>query len=164
MTHHIVVMGVSGSGKTTVAALLADRLALEYVDADWLHPQANVEKMQRGLPLEDADRWPWLAAIAARMAELRARGRGCVVACSALKRAYRDVLRDGREDVRFVHLDGPAEAIAPRINSRDGHFMPASLLASQFAALEPPQADERALAVSVTLTPAEIVEAVVTSL
>jgi gluconokinase len=157
-------MGVSGCGKSTIAAMLAERLALEYVDADWLHPKANVEKMQRGIPLDDEDRWPWLRAIAARMAELRANGRGCVVACSALKRAYRDVLRDGGEDVCFVHLHGPAEAIAPRLSGRDGHFMPATLLASQFAALEPPQADERALLVSVALTPAEIVEAVATSL
>jgi gluconokinase len=157
-------MGVSGSGKSTIAALLADRLALEYVDADWLHPKANVEKMQRGIPLDDEDRWPWLRAIAARMAELRANGRGCVVACSALKRAYRDVLRDGCEDVRFVHLHGPAEAIAPRLSGRDGHFMPASLLASQLATLEPPRADERALVVDLALAPAEIVEAIVTSL
>jgi len=159
----IVVMGVSGSGKSTIAAMLAQRLGIEYVDADWLHPKSNVEKMQRGIPLEDADRWPWLRAIAARMQELRAQGRGCVVACSALKRAYRDVLRDGRDDVRFVHLDGTAEAIAPRVSGRDGHFMPATLLASQFAALEAPQADERAIVVSVELAPAEIVEAVVTS-
>jgi len=164
MTHHIVVMGVSGCGKSTIAAMLAERLDLEYVDADWLHPKSNVEKMQRGSPLEDEDRWPWLRAIAARMQELRARGRGCVVACSALKRAYRDVLRDGRDDVRFVHLDGPAEAIAPRVSGRDGHFMPASLLASQFAALEPLQPDESPIVVSVELTPADIVEAVVTSL
>ena len=160
----LVVMGVSGSGKSTVAAMLAERLGAEYVDADWLHPKANVEKMQRGIPLDDEDRWPWLRAIAARMHELRAKGRGCVVACSALKRAYRDVLRDGSADVRFVHLHGPAEAIAPRLSSRDGHFMPASLLASQFAALEPPQADEGAIVVSVELAPAEIVEAIVTSL
>jgi gluconokinase len=160
----VVVMGVSGSGKSTIAALLAERLALEYVDADWLHPRSNVEKMQRGIPLDDQDRWPWLRAIAARMAELRASGKGCVVACSALKRAYRDVLREGCEDVLFVHLHGPAKAIAPRLTGREGHFMPASLLASQLATLEPPQADERALVVDLALAPAEIVEAVVTSL
>ena len=152
-------MGVSGSGKSTIAAMLAERLGLEYLDADWLHPKANVDKMQRGIPLEDEDRWPWLRAIAARMRDL-----DCVVACSALKRAYRDVLRDGRDDVRFVHLAGKPEAIAPRISGRDGHFMPATLLASQFAALEPPQPDERAILVSVELAPAEIVEAIVTSL
>jgi carbohydrate kinase (thermoresistant glucokinase family) len=160
----VVVMGVSGSGKSTIAALLAERLGVEYVDGDWLHPKSNVEKMQRGIPLEDEDRWPWLRAIALRVAELRTQGRGCVVACSALKRAYRDVLRDGHDDVRFVHLAGPAEAIAPRLSGRDGHFMPAALLASQFAALEPPQPDERAIVASVEDPPARIVEAVVTSL
>ena len=157
-------MGVSGSGKSTIAALLAGRLGLEYVDADWLHPHSNVEKMQRGIPLDDEDRWPWLRAVAARMGEQDAKGRGCVVACSALKRAYRDVLRDGHHDVLFVHLAGTQEAIAPRLSGRDGHFMPATLLASQFAALEPPQPDERALVVSVERAPAEIVEAIVTSL
>ena len=160
----IVIMGVSGCGKSTIAALLAERLDLEYVDADWLHPRANVEKMQRGIPLDDEDRWPWLRAIAARMQELRTKGRGCVVACSALKRAYRDLLRDGGDDVRFVHLEGTPEAIAPRLCARDGHFMPAALLASQFAALEPPQEDERPIVVSVERPPGGIVEAIVTSL
>ena len=160
----LVVMGVSGSGKTTIATLLAERLQLEYVDADWLHPKSNVEKMQRGIPLDDEDRWPWLRAIAARMQELRAEGRGCVVACSALKRAYRDVLRDGREDVRIVYLHGTTQAIAPRLSGRDGHFMPASLLASQFAALEAPGPDERPIEVPVERTPREIVETIVASL
>ena len=150
-------MGVAGSGKSTVAKLLAEKLDYEYVDGDWLHPQSNVEKMRGGTPLTDEDRWPWLAAIGARVDELNAQGRGAVVACSALKRAYRAVLVGERAGARLVYLKGDCETVAARLGARDGHFMPASLLASQFATLEEPSPDERAIVVSIERTPAEIV-------
>lgn len=157
-------MGVSGSGKSTIASMLATRLGFEYVDADWLHPPANLEKMQQGIALDDDDRWPWLRAIAERIEALRAEGRGAVVACSALKRVYRDVLTGGRADARLVYLEGTPAAIAPRLAGRGGHFMPASLLESQFAALEPPGADERAIHVSIEAPPEAIVAAIVEKL
>ena len=128
-----VVMGVAGVGKTTVAKGLAARLHAPFVEADELHPRANVDKMARGEPLDDADRAPWLEVVAARIAALPADG---VVACSALKAKYRDVLRAGRDDVRFVLLDAPADLIRRRIEGRKGHFMPPELLASQLATLE----------------------------
>ena len=160
----ILVMGVAGCGKTTIAKLLAERLDCEYVDGDWLHPQSNVEKMRGGTPLTDDDRWPWLAAIAARVDELNAQGRGAVVACSALKRAYRNVLMGARADARIAYLKGNRETVSARLGSRDGHFMPPQLLASQFATLEEPSPDERAIVVSIEDPPAAIVEAIVTSL
>ena len=160
----VVVMGVAGSGKTTVGELLAARLGWTFVDADWLHPEANVEKMRSGIPLTDEDRAPWLAAVAARMDELRSAGRSGVIACSALKRRYRDVLRGNTGDVRFVHLSGPRETLASRIASRDHPYMPAALLDSQLAALEAPGADEAAIAVPIEGPPAEIAAAIVTSL
>ncbi|MGH8851022.1 MAG: gluconokinase [Casimicrobiaceae bacterium] len=137
----VIVMGVSGCGKTTVGRALARELRAEFLDGDDFHPAANVAKMARGIPLTDEDRWPWLDAIGAAMRERAARGRGVVVACSALKHAYRERLRHGggaEGDVRFVYLKGDAATIAPRLASRDAHFMPPSLLASQFAALEEP--------------------------
>ncbi len=120
----IVVMGVSGSGKSTIAALLAQRLGWTYEDGDWLHPASNVEKMHRGVPLTDADRWPWLEAIAASIDTFRREGRGAVIACSALKRAYRDILIGERRDVRLVYLEGDQKLVAGRLATRDGHFMP----------------------------------------
>ena len=157
-------MGVAGSGKSTIAAMLAERLGWTLVDGDWLHPASNVEKMRGGTPLTDEDRWPWLSAIAARIDELAAEGRGAVVACSALKRAYRGVLLGGRPGARLVYLKGDRETVASRLGERDGHFMPASLLESQFATLEAPQADEGPMVVSIERAPAEIVEAIVISL
>jgi gluconokinase len=138
----VIVMGVSGCGKTTVGRLLARELGYEFLDADDLHPQANVAKMAQGVALTDDDRWPWLDAIVAAMHERAARGCGAVIACSALKVAYRERLRRGGgavEEVRIVYLKGDAATIAPRVASRSGHYMPASLLASQFAALEEPR-------------------------
>ena len=137
----IVVMGVSGSGKTAVGEALAAGLALPFLEGDSLHPPANVAKMAAGCPLDDADRAPWLAAIAAWMG---ARADG-VVACSALKRAYRDQLREGAPDARFVLLAPPRAALEQRLGRRRGHFMPGSLLDSQLATLETPDADETAL-------------------
>lgn len=136
----IVVMGVSGSGKSTVGKLLAERLGVPYAEADDFHPAANVAKMSAGRPLDDADRAPWLDAIADWTA---GRGdRGGVVSCSALRRRYRDRLRAAAPGVFFVHLDGPAELIAARLASREQHFMPPGLLESQLDALEPLAPDE----------------------
>jgi gluconokinase len=153
----ILLMGVSGSGKTTVGTLLAERLGWEFQDGDGFHPRSNVEKMQRGIPLTDADRLPWLAAIAAWIDEARAAGRHAVVACSALKRRYREILIGNRPDVRLVYLKGDAALIAGRMARRKGHFMPSALLASQFAALEEPGPEEKAIVVPIDRTPEEIV-------
>jgi gluconokinase len=153
----IVVMGVSGAGKSTVGKLIAQRLDCPFRDADSFHPPANVAKMAGGQPLSDEDRWPWLRAIAAWIAEHRAAGTTCVVTCSALKRAYRDIVTEHqRADVRLVYLEGEFDLIAARLAARKGHFMPPALLESQFDALEPPTADERAIAVSIDATPEEI--------
>jgi gluconokinase len=153
----VVVMGVSGSGKTTVASLLAGRLGWEFEDGDDFHPAANVEKMQAGTPLTDEDRWPWLAAIAAWIDRVRAEGRHGVVTCSGLKRAYRDILVENRPDVRLVYLKGDRELIGRRMAARHGHFMPTSLLDSQFRTLEEPAPEENPLVVSVGATPQQIV-------
>ena len=160
----IVVMGVSGSGKTTVAALLAGRLGWTFADADDFHPPANVEKMHAGTPLTDEDRWPWLRAIRAFIDERRAEGGRAVVGCSALKRVYRDILVGDAADVRLVYLKGEHDLIARRQAARHGHFMPASLMASQFATLEEPGPDERPVTVSVAHPPPEIVDAIVREL
>jgi gluconokinase len=160
----LVVMGVSGAGKTTVGTLLASRIGAEFADGDWFHPTANVDKMHRGIPLTDEDRFPWLQAIAAWIDnKLRAGGRG-VVACSALKRRYRDILIDGRAGVQLVYLAGDIDLIARRIATRHEHFMPATLLKSQFDALEPPGPDENPIAVAITERPADIVEQIVARL
>ena len=145
----LIVMGVSGSGKSTVAEALAERLGWRCEDGDKFHPASNVAKMSAGQPLTDDDRWPWLKAIAAEIARTCAAHEHAVVACSALKRAYRDILVSGRRDVRLVFLDGPETLIASRLATRKGHFMPAGLLASQFRTLEPPGADERPFTVSI---------------
>jgi carbohydrate kinase (thermoresistant glucokinase family) len=157
-------MGVSGSGKSTIAALLAMRLGWTYEDGDWLHPPSNVEKMHRGVPLTDADRWPWLEAIAASIDNFRREGQGAVIACSALKRAYRDILIGERRDVRLVYLEGDQKLVAGRLATRDGHFMPPALLGSQFAALEAPRADEHPIVVPIAQHPREVVESILAKL
>ncbi len=145
----LVVMGVSGSGKSTIAEHLAARLGWRYVDGDLFHPPSNVAKMSAGHPLTDDDRWPWLRAIAAEIDNLLAASISSVVACSALKRAYRDILVHGRDDIRIVMLDGTKELVAKRLAARKGHFMPPGLLDSQFKTLEPPQPSERPVTVSI---------------
>jgi gluconokinase len=158
----IMVMGVSGSGKTTIGALLAGRLHWQYAEADSFHSKENVAKMASGHPLTDEDRWPWLHSIAAWMDEQIKAGKPAVVTCSALKRSYRDLLRDGRPEVRVVYLDGDKELIAHRMTARHGHYFQVEMLDSQFAALEPPAPDEHVLSVPITGPPdrtvAEILE------
>jgi gluconokinase len=160
-TSAIVVMGVSGSGKSTIASMLAQRLHWVYEDADWFHPKSNIEKMHHGEPLNDQDRWPWLHAIADWIDATRRAGGHGIVACSALKRAYRDILIGDRRDVRLVFLKGDFDLIARRIAARADHFMPSTLLESQFATLQEPQADERPIVVSIAPHPREIVETIV---
>ncbi|MEV1011015.1 gluconokinase [Streptomyces sp. NPDC049881] len=150
-------MGVSGSGKSTVGELLADRLGVPYADADDFHSPANIAKMSAGTPLTDEDRWPWLDAIGAWAAGRAADG-GAVVTCSALKRAYRDRLRAAAPGLFFVHLDGSRELIAGRMAAREGHFMPGALLDSQLAALEPLQEDERGARVDIGADAARIAD------
>lgn len=157
----IVVMGVSGSGKSTVGAALAARLGLPFADADDLHPEANVEKMSAGEPLEDDDRWPWLDEVGAWLAEHPAGG---VMSCSALRRAYRDRLRQAAPGTWFLHLDGDAATIAARQSARHGHFMPTSLQASQESTLERLGDDEAGLRADVAATPEEIVDHAVETL
>jgi carbohydrate kinase (thermoresistant glucokinase family) len=156
----IVVMGVSGSGKSTVGRLLAKTLRLPFQDGDELHPPDNIARMAAGVPLTDADRQDWLAAIGKRLAAAGGRRDGVVVACSALKRAYRDQLRAVAPDLRLVYLQGPAPLLAERLAARRDHYMPASMLPSQLAALESPGSDEGAIAVDVAQSPEAIVQAV----
>lgn len=157
----IVVMGVSGSGKSTVGAALAQRLRVPFADADDFHPPANIAKMTSGQPLNDEDRRPWLEATGKWLAE---RGEhGGVMSCSALKRMYRDRLRRHCPDVEFVHLSGTPEVIGRRQASRPGHFMPASLLNSQFATLEPLEPDEKGVTIDVDQSIDAIVESYVTA-
>ena len=146
----LLVCGVSGSGKTTIGTLLAQRLGWAYAEADAFHPAANVAKMASGLPLDDADREPWLAAIGVFIDEATALERSAVVTCSALKRAYRDELRSGRPNVRFVFLDVPYDVVSERLAKRAGHFFPPELLASQYRDLEAPGPDEHVLDVPIS--------------
>jgi gluconokinase len=158
VTRHVVVMGVSGSGKTTVAQGISEVTGLPYGEADRFHPPANIAKMSAGIPLDDDDRWPWLRELAAWMAAQAAEGRSTVIACSALKRAYRDMLRAGPPGLQFVHLAGSAELIRERMAHRAGHFMPVTLLDSQFATLEPLADDEDGIVLDIALPADELVE------
>jgi gluconokinase len=154
---HIVVMGVSGTGKTTVAEQLAEELDCEFVEGDSLHPRRNIEKMEHGIPLTDEDRWPWLDAIAELVAVKDHDGTSTVVTCSALKRTYRNVLRDAAPTF-FVHLHAPFEVLEQRMKLRTKHFMPASMLRSQFDTLEDLGDDEEGAVVDVSPPVEEVVE------
>jgi gluconokinase len=153
----LVVMGVSGSGKSTIGTMLALRLKWEFEDGDWFHPTHNIDKMQAGIPLTDEDRAPWLIAIADFIDQTRSAGGHAVIACSALKHRYRDVIIGNRPDVRLIYLKGDMDLIARRVAVRHEHFMPPSLLQSQFDALEPPGPDEKAIVASIEPSPREIV-------
>lgn len=157
-------MGVCGCGKTVIGRQVAERLGYNFVEGDEYHPPGNVAKMRAGIPLTDDDRRPWLQALADRIAAAGAEGAGLVVSCSALKRRYRDILRGAGVPVHFVHLAGTPALIAQRMAGRTGHFMPASLIDSQFAALEPPDAGESAETHDVALPPATIVARVAAGL
>ena len=160
MAHpNVVFMGVAGSGKSTVAMHYAKGRGFAFVEADDFHPPANVAKMKSGQPLTDEDRVGWLAAMAQRIAEGKARGETMVITCSALKRAYRDALRKGDPDLFFVLLDGPESLLAQRLAARTDHFMPPSLLASQLAILErPAPPSEKAVTLPITLPPAQLAD------
>ena len=160
--HVVVVMGVAGTGKTTIGPLLAARLGVPYAEGDDFHPQANIAKMSAGHPLTDDDRWPWLDAIG-RWAHER-HGLGGVVSSSALKRSYRDILVHGRDDIRIVFLNGTQDLIADRLAARKGHFMPPGLLTSQFKTLEPPQPAERPITVSIDAPVEAIVDDIIRQL
>jgi len=160
----LVLMGVSGSGKTTVGALLAGRLGWSSAEADDFHPPANIAKMRSGVPLDDADRLPWLEAIATQIDRWCAEGKHGVITCSALKRRYRDVIIGGRPEVRLVFLQGERELVADRLAARLGHFMPPTLLESQFAALEEPDPEERPVIVSIREPPQLLAERIMAAL
>ena len=149
---HIVVMGVSGAGKTTTGLALAAHLGWPFVEGDAFHPQSNVEKMAHGTPLTDADREPWLRALADQIAAAEARGESSVLGCSSLKRAYRDILRTGAPRVRFLHVHGTRALLEDRLNHRAGHFFPPKLLDSQLATLEPLAADEDGVVIDMALS------------
>jgi gluconokinase len=157
-TTSIVVMGVSGSGKSTVAAGLADRLGWEFAEGDDFHPAENVAKMRAGTPLDDDDRWPWLRRLAAWIGEQEQAGRSVVVTCSALKRTYRDLLREGHPSVWFAHVTVDAELLRDRVAHRTGHYMPPALLDSQLATLQPLGDDEPGADISGAGAPDAVVE------
>jgi carbohydrate kinase (thermoresistant glucokinase family) len=160
----VVVMGVSGSGKSTIGALLAHSLGVQFTDADGLHPQANIVKMAGGIPLSDEDRWPWLELVGQALADAGASGTGLVVACSALKRIYRDAIVAAAPHVRFVHLAGSLDVLANRLEGRSEHFMPPALLKSQLATLEELQEDEPGFAVDIAQPVPDVVAEAVAKL
>lgn len=151
-------MGVSGCGKSTIAVGIAEAMSLPFAEADRFHPEANVAKMAAGVPLTDEDRWPWLSDLSAWMASQADLGQSTVMACSALRRPYRDLLRSGPPSVDFVHLASPMEVVEERMRAREGHFMPTSLLRSQFDTLEPLEADERGVVLDLRASPEDLVE------
>jgi len=159
----VVVMGVSGVGKTTVGRMLAERLDAVFLEGDKFHPPANVEKMRAGTPLTDADREPWLRALAAEAERCAASGQRVVIACSALKQVYRQVLTE-RVAMRFVHLTGDPALIKVRLDARVGHYMPPSLLPSQLATLEPPRAGEGAITIDIAGEPGTLIETILAAL
>jgi gluconokinase len=160
----IVVMGVSGCGKSTVGRLIAKRLGATFLDADDFHPPANVARMRAGIALTDADRAGWLDALSARLAGARETGEAVVLACSALKRSYRDALRRAAPELALVHLAGSPALLAERIAARPGHYMPPSLLPSQLALLEAPGDDERAITLDAAAASDELVAAILRTL
>jgi gluconokinase len=164
---HLVVMGVAGSGKTTIAAALSRQLGWACAEADEFHPQSNISKMTQGIPLEDEDRWPWLQELQDWMTTQAAAGHSTVLTCSALKQTYRRLLSQAEGRVVFIHLDGGADLISERMQGREGHFMPPTLLPSQLATLEPLTTGELAagsLRLDIALPPQEIVAAVIAAL
>ncbi|MEU7815728.1 gluconokinase [Pseudonocardia sp. NPDC049154] len=163
-TTTLVVMGVSGVGKSTVAEELVRRTGWAFAEGDDLHPEENRRKMAAGQPLTDDDRWPWLRRVAGWIGEQEAAGRSAVVTCSALRRRYRDVLADGHPSVRFVHLQASSDALASRLATRRGHYMPASLLQSQLETLEPLETGEPGTAVSGEGDPGTVVDRVLAEL
>jgi carbohydrate kinase (thermoresistant glucokinase family) len=160
----LIVMGVSGCGKTTIAELLSRELGWEYRDGDEFHPKSNVEKMHSGTPLTDDDRWPWLKAIAAWIDNKRQAGEHAIVTCSALKKSYRDILIGPRKDVGLIYLKGTEDLIAERLSKRHGHFMPKALLRSQFQTLQEPGPNEHPVTVSIAPAPEEIAATILQSL
>lgn len=155
---HVVVMGVSGSGKSTIAEGLTERTGWSFAEADEFHPQRNIDKMESGIPLTDEDRRPWLEDLVRWMRERAQVGESTIVTCSALKRSYRDLLRTAGEGVVFVHLDGDEAVLSERMRGRRGHFMPPALLRSQLGTLEPLHANEPGFTISIEESPARIVE------
>lgn len=160
----VVVMGVSGSGKTTIGTLVAHELGVEFIDGDSLHPLENVQKMAAGTPLDDADRWPWLEIVGRTLHEHGERREGLVVACSALKRVYRERIRSQAPSALFLHLDGTLEVLTRRIEGRSGHFMPAALLESQIETLEPLAQEEGGYVLNIDQPVADMVDDAVTRL
>ncbi|HEX2418980.1 MAG TPA: gluconokinase [Micromonosporaceae bacterium] len=158
---HVVVMGVTGVGKSTVAARLARRLNRPYAEADAFHPRSSIEKMASGVPLTDSDRWPWLRRLRDWLSGQGTAGQDTVLSCSALRRAYRDLLREAIGQVRFVHLAGEPSLVAERVAGRSGHFMPPDLLASQFRILEPLAEDEDGVTIGIEASPDEITHQII---
>ena len=160
----VVVMGVSGSGKTTIGTLVAHELGVQFIDGDSLHPLENVQKMAAGTPLDDDDRWPWLEIVGRTLHEHGERREGLVVACSALKRVYRERIRSQAPSALFLHLDGTVEVLTRRIEGRSGHFMPAALLESQIETLEPLAQEEGGYVLNIDQPVADMVDDAVTRL